>query len=86
MPVSLQVDINNLLWSTALCMVVTGVAVTVSKVMLSNPIPWEKKKPLVDKYGAWAVNIAESVCPHNDVTCVEREAKRLYETRIRRAA
>jgi hypothetical protein len=84
MLVSQQLDLNNLIISAASAMLVTGVAVMVSKAVLSNPIPWEAKKPLIEKYGLWAVNIAEGVCPHNDVACVEREAKRLYETRISR--
>jgi len=45
-----------------------------------HSIPWEEKKPLVEKYGLWAVNRAEAFCPENDVACVEREAKRLIET------
>ena len=36
------------------------------------------------EYGWWAAKRAESVCPHMDVACVEREAKRLYETQIYR--
>jgi hypothetical protein len=84
MPISQQLDLNNLLSSAASAMLVIGVAVTVGKAVLSNPIPWEAKKPLIERYGLWAVNIAEGVCPHNDVACVEREAKRLYETRILR--
>ena len=39
----------------------------------------EAKRPLVEKYGLWAVNRAEAFCPHNDVECVEREAKRAYQ-------
>jgi len=84
MPLSQQLDLNNLILSATSAMLVIGVAVMMSRMMLSNPIPWEAKKPLVEKYGSWAVNIAESVCPHGDVACVEREAKRLYETRILR--
>ncbi len=51
-----------------------------SRVMAEHhSIPWEAKKPLVDKYGLWAVNRAEAFCPENDVACVTREAERLYE-------
>lgn len=60
--------------------VVAGVAVTVDRAAFSNPIPWEAKKPLLDRYGSWAVNRAEAFCPHNDVACVEREARRLIES------
>ena len=35
---------------------------------------------IAEEYGYWAARRAESVCPHMDVACVEREAKRLYET------
>ena len=51
-----------------------------------HSIPWEAKKPLIDKYGTWAVNRAEAFCPENDTACVEREARRLIEVyRHRRA-
>ena len=89
MPVSQQLDLNNLVSSTASAMLVIGVAVMMSRAIDSNSlevlpathhsIPWEAKKPLIEKYGLWAVNRAEAVCPHNDVVCVEREAKRLME-------
>ena len=76
--------------------IVTGVAVMMSRAMdatsreikprlLSrtverHSIPREAKQPLIEKYGLWAVNRAEAVCPHNDVACVEREAKWSLET------
>jgi hypothetical protein len=60
--------------------IVTGVAVMLSRAMGHHSIPWEAKQPLIEKYGLWAVNRAEAVCPHNDVACVEREAKRSLET------
>jgi len=44
-----------------------------------HSIPLEAKKPLIDRYGLWAVNRAEALCPENDVACVEREAKRMAE-------
>jgi len=46
-----------------------------------SSIPWEAKRPLIDRYGKWAVELAEALCPENDVACVEREAKRLIEVR-----
>jgi len=65
-----------------------GVAVMVREVAigaLPHSIPWEAKEPLIGKYGKWAVHRAEAFCPENDVACVEREAKRLYEvTTMRR--
>jgi hypothetical protein len=39
---------------------------------------------LEEKYGVWAVESAIAVCPRNDWECIEREAKRLYESRIYR--
>jgi hypothetical protein len=60
--------------------IITGVAVMMSRVLEEHhSIPWEAKKPLIEKYGLWAVNRAEAFCPENDVACVEREAKRLIE-------
>ena len=58
---------------------ITGVAVVVTRVVSHHSIPWGAKKPLINKYGLWAVNRAEAFCPENDVACVEREAKRLIE-------
>ena len=74
--------------------VITGVAAVMSRAMSSpkkslmtverHSIPWEAKKKLIDKYGLWAVNMAEQYCPHNDEACVEREAKRFYEVFTKR--
>lgn len=47
-------------------------------------IPWEAKRPLIDRYGKWAVELAEARCPEAAVECVEREARILYETMERR--
>ena len=88
MRASQQFDIIGLATSVFM---VTGVAVMMSRAMeepvaappfqasTHNSIPWEAKKPLVEKYGLWAVNRAEAICPHNDVACVEREARRALE-------
>lgn len=51
---------------------------------LSNPIPYDKRLELEDKYGHWAVETAIGVCPHDDIRCIEREARRLYESRVLR--
>jgi hypothetical protein len=51
---------------------------------VSNPIPYEKRMELEGKYGHWAVETAIGVCPHDDIRCIEREAKRLYESRVLR--
>ena len=42
-------------------------------------IPRDDLKRIAGKYGWWAAKQAEALCPHNDVACVEKEAKRLYE-------
>ena len=44
-----------------------------------HSIPRDDLKQIAGKYGWWAARQAEALCPHNDVACVEREAKRLYE-------
>ncbi len=62
----------------------TGVAVMTGKVTGHHSIPWKDKARLTGKYGRWAVNQAEAVCPEDDVTCVEREARRLFEARLTR--
>jgi hypothetical protein len=77
MPDSVQLE--PIINFTISAFVVTGVAVMASRAIGHHSIPWEAKKPLVKKYGTWAVNRAESFCPENDVACVEREAKRLIE-------
>ena len=66
------------------CVVMAGVAALAVEVFFSNPIPWKDKSRLIDLYGKWAVETAEGNCPHRDVACVEREAKRLYQARMHR--
>ncbi|MCX7912297.1 MAG: hypothetical protein N2506_04975 [Dehalococcoidales bacterium] len=66
---------------------VTAVAAAGKKVVMmavSNPIPYEKRLELERKYGRWAVETAIAVCPRNDLRCIEREARRLYESRTLR--
>jgi hypothetical protein len=62
----------------------TGVAVVAGRAIGHHSIPWEDKVRLTEKYGKWAVNQAEAFCPENDVACVEREARRLFESRLKR--
>ena len=80
MPLSQQFEpITNLACLVASSIVLTGVAVAMGRAISGHhSIPWEAKKPLIDKYGLWAVNRAEAFCPENDVACVAREAERLY--------
>jgi hypothetical protein len=63
---------------------VAAAARQVVKAALSNPIPYDKRVELEEKYGYWAVRTAIGVCPHDDIRCIEREAKRLYESRVLR--
>lgn len=51
---------------------------------LERPAPVEPAPPMdlrsiADRYGWWAARRADAFCPLNDMVCVEREAKRLYE-------
>jgi hypothetical protein len=57
-----------------------------SHVVYSSAKPLEsgERLELEKKYGQWAVKSAIAVCPLGDIECVEREAKRLSETRLRR--
>lgn len=94
MPISQQFE--SIIDFAFAAFLITGVAVVASRAMEDDPregnpghhsIPWEAKEPLVKKYGTWAVNRAESLCPHDDVACVEREARRMVEVyRQRRGA
>jgi hypothetical protein len=51
---------------------------------VSKPIPNDKRIELEKQYGHWAVETAIGVCPRNDVRCIEREAKRLHDSRDKR--
>jgi len=50
----------------------------------ANPLESEKRLELERKYGQWAVKSAIAVCPLGDIECIEREAKRLSEVRLKR--
>jgi hypothetical protein len=56
----------------------------VVKMAVSQPMSYDKHVELEQKYGHWAVETAIAICPHNDVRCIEREAKRLHEARVLR--
>jgi hypothetical protein len=61
---------------------VIGIAVigkTAVEAMSHQSIPLEDLNRIAKEYGYWAARRAEATCPHMDVACVEREAKRLYE-------
>jgi len=80
MPLSQQLDLNSVMTFVMSAFMIIGVATIMSRALEEHhSIPWEAKKPLIDKYGLWAVNRAEAFCPENDVACVAREAERLYE-------
>jgi hypothetical protein len=44
----------------------------------------ERLRALKMEYGEWAVETAVAVCPRGDIGCIEREARRLLESRIYR--
>lgn len=51
--------------------------------ILGNDLPHAiRRGQLVDEYGSWAVGRAESVCPLNDMDCIEKEAARLQRTQL----
>jgi hypothetical protein len=52
---------------------------------MPRSIPRDELKRIADRYGWWAARLAEAICPHNDIACVEREARRLAEVRKARS-
>jgi hypothetical protein len=59
------------------------VAVAMIKTVLDDPWPTtEQRKELEERYGHWAVETALAVVPRGDTEKLEREAKRLYESRL----
>jgi hypothetical protein len=76
---------DALYWGAAVVGLIAVAAATrqLAQVALeSNPIPYNKRRELEQRYGRWAVETAIAVCPHDDIRCIEREAKRLYESRM----
>ena len=75
-------------WVTALIGLLAGAAAGREVVRAAagpdNPIPYEKRHELEDRYRRWAVETAIAVCPLDDIRCIEREAKRLSEARLLR--
>ncbi len=54
--------------------------------LIPAAIPADGLQRIASRYGWWAARQAAALCPRNDVACVEREAKRLYEVvRLRKA-
>ena len=86
MPISQQYE--SIVGFATTLVALAGVAVMVrgmTGAMFHHSIPPEDLNRISREYGWWAARRAESVCPHMDVACVEREAKRLYEvTKYRR--
>ena len=81
MPISQQYE--SLLGFATTLVAVAGVAAigrTVAGAVFHHSIPPKELDRISKDYGWWAARRAESVCPHMDIACVEREAKRLYET------
>ncbi len=63
---------------------VAAAARRVIKAVPFHPIPDDKRLDLERQYGRWAVETAVAVCPHNDIRCIEREAKRFHQARTLR--
>ena len=65
-----------------------GVAImgreVVRSVASGNSGAYQAQRDLEARYGSWAVETAIAVCPRDDTGCIEREAKRLYESRLLR--
>jgi len=83
----MQSQANSVIKWLTLIVALGGVAVLLNMVTRSvfhHSIPREDLERIAREYGWWAARRAEAVCPHMDVACVEREAKRLYETMIYR--
>ena len=55
-----------------------------SQLLPATSIPSDDLRRIAEEYGWWAARQAEALCPHSDVACVEREARRLYEVVMRR--
>ncbi len=64
--------------------IVTAASQDEEELALLPAISPEKRLELEERYGRWAVVTAIGVCPHDDLRCIEREAKRLYESRVYR--
>jgi len=63
--------------------VVAAAAVLVVKALLDPPWPTpEQEKEMEERYGRWAVETALAVVPRGDIEKLEREAKRLYDSRL----
>ena len=50
----------------------------------ASPLESERRLELERKYGQWAVKSAIAACPLGNIECIEREAKRLSEARLKR--
>ena len=70
------------------CIIVAAMGFWVVKLALDDPqnnwLTREQREELEGKYGYWAVQTALGVVPRGDIEAVEREAKRLSESRFYR--
>lgn len=58
---------------------VAALGLGMSRALFHRSISREELQRIAERYGWWAARRAEAFCPENDVACVEREARRLYE-------
>ena len=71
-------------WAVALVSLAGVAALVKAMAFPDNPIPHKKRRELEERYGHWAVESAIAVCPHDDIECIQREAKRLHQVRLYR--
>jgi len=64
----------------------TGAAVgrRIAIMAVPKPLSYDRRIELQKQYGHWAVETAIGICPRNDFKCIEREAKRLHDSRVKR--
>jgi len=63
--------------------VMAVMAVAMIKAVLDDPwLTAEQREELEGKYGHWAVETAQAVVPRGDMEKLERESRRLYESRL----
>ena len=74
---------------TAALMTIAGVAALSNDLShmvyyQANPLELETRLELERRYSQWAVKSVIAGCPQGDIECMEREAKRLSEVKLKR--
>lgn len=81
----MPIDISSLMGMMIVVMMMSMIMKSVGGMFGSHSIHGPERERLVGIYGSWAVGRAESVCPADDVACVEREAVSLLAAYKKRA-